>query len=124
MSMCAGAEPRPGPARGDTGDTLTRMKVTPGRPSPRCSLTIRATFGTRCGRAPASPETAAPADGALRRRRERARSRSARYMVLRDVGGTQSLSHAPLSTSEPDHSHAQSNALACASRAGLKIAGQ
>lgn len=107
LSERAGTEPRPGP-RGHPGHA--DLKVTPERPSPRCSLTIRATFGAHRGRVPASPEMAAPADGVRRRRRERARSRSARYMVLRYVGGKLSLSHAPWLTSAPGYSHIQSNA--------------
>lgn len=92
-SVPAGVEPRRGP-RGHPGHTA--VKVTAGRPSPRCPLTIRATFGARGGKVAASPDTAAPADGTRRRRRERARRRSARYMVLLYVGGKLSPGHAPL----------------------------
>lgn len=90
--MPAGAEPRRGP-RGHPGHA--DMKVTAGRPSPRCPLTIRATFEAHGGSVAASPDTVAPADGTRRRRRERARRRSARYMVLLYVGGKLSLGHAP-----------------------------
>lgn len=121
LSELAGTEPRPGP-RGHRGHV--DLKVTPERPSPRCSLTIRATFGAHRGRVPASPEIAGPADGARRRRRERARSRSARYMVLRYVGGKLSLSHAPWLTSAPRPLSYPIKRRGLVSGAGLEMAGQ
>lgn len=90
--MPAGAEPGRGP-RGHPGHT--DMKVTAGRPGPRCPLTIRTTFGAHRGRVAASPDNTAPAEGTRGKRRDRARRQNARFMVLLYVDGKLSPSHAP-----------------------------